>query len=444
MSPPVNRKAPSTRPAKAAAPAAAPRQRASAPAPVRPVRRPAPAAQTDAPQGEVRAASEAASEALTPAQDDAAVGFEAVVSGAFDADLQLQAAPDEPMQPSKRVLEPEAEAPKLHKVLAQAGLGSRLEMERLITQGKITVNGEPAHVGQRILQGDAIRIDGRPIKLRIAPLPPRVLAYHKPSGEVVTHDDPQNRPTVFRRLPRLYSGKWQSVGRLDINTEGLLLLTNSGELAHLLMHPSFGLQREYAVRVLGALSLEEKQKLLDGVQLEDGPAQFQTLEEGGGDGANCWYRVTIAEGRNREVRRMFESLGHAVSRLIRIRYGAVTLPRGLRRGVWMELDARDVARLTEATGMDRTLESRARQFQPPAPPKRQPSRGRSQGPRPSAPKLVDGAPMPRNTGRSAGSSGRPRRNDPAPPGADYPDQAPRSPSARPSSARPAGPRGPKR
>ena len=372
------------------------------------------------------------------------MGFEAVVSGAFDADLQLQAAPDEPMQPSKRVLEPEAEAPKLHKVLAQAGLGSRLEMERLITQGKITVNGEPAHVGQRILQGDAIRIDGRPIKLRIAPLPPRVLAYHKPSGEVVTHDDPQNRPTVFRRLPRLYSGKWQSVGRLDINTEGLLLLTNSGELAHLLMHPSFGLQREYAVRVLGALSLEEKQKLLDGVQLEDGPAQFQTLEEGGGDGANCWYRVTIAEGRNREVRRMFESLGHAVSRLIRIRYGAVTLPRGLRRGVWMELDARDVARLTEATGMDRTLESRARQFQPPAPPKRQPSRGRSQGPRPSAPKLVDGAPMPRNTGRSAGSSGRPRRNDPAPPGADYPDQAPRSPSARPSSARPAGPRGPKR
>jgi len=297
------------------------------------------------------------------------------------------------------VLEPEAEAPKLHKVLAQAGLGSRLEMERLIAQGQITVNGEPAHVGQRIQQGDAIRIDGRLIKLRIAPLPPRVLAYHKPAGEVVTHDDPQNRPTVFRRLPRLYSGKWQSVGRLDINTEGLLLLTNSGELAHLLMHPSFGLQREYAVRVLGALSLEEKQKLLDGVQLDDGPAQFQTLEEGGGEGANCWYRVTIAEGRNREVRRMFESLGHAVSRLIRIRYGAVALPRGLRRGVWMELDARDVARLTEATGMDRTLESRARQFQPPAPPKRQPSRGRSQGPRPSAPKLVDGAPMPRNTGR---------------------------------------------
>ncbi|WP_082210097.1 pseudouridine synthase [Serpentinimonas barnesii] len=413
MSPPVNRKAPSTRPTRPAAPAAAPRPQARSAAPARPARRPAQTTQAEL-QGGIQAATEAASEAAaapTPAPDAAAVGFEAVVSGAFDADLQLSPAPDAPAQPSKRVLEPEAEAPKLHKVLAQAGLGSRLEMERLIAQGQITVNGEPAHVGQRIQQGDAIRIDGRPIKLRIAPPPPRVLAYHKPAGEVVTHDDPQNRPTVFRNLPRLYSGKWQSVGRLDINTEGLLLLTSSGELAHLLMHPSFGLQREYAVRVLGALSLEEKQKLLDGVQLDDGPAQFQTLEEGGGDGANCWYRVTIAEGRNREVRRMFESLGHAVSRLIRIRYGAVTLPRGLRRGVWMELDARDVARLTEATGMDRTLESRARQFQPPAPPKRQPSRGRSQGPRPSAPKLVDGAPMPRSTGRTraGGPSQGPKR-----------------------------------
>ena len=413
MSPPVNRKASSTRPTRPAAPAAAPRPQARSAAPARPARRPAQTTQAEL-QGGIQAATEAASEAAaapTPAPDAAAVGFEAVVSGAFDADLQLSPAPDAPAQPSKRVLEPEAEAPKLHKVLAQAGLGSRLEMERLIAQGQITVNGEPAHVGQRIQQGDAIRIDGRPIKLRIAPPPPRVLAYHKPAGEVVTHDDPQNRPTVFRSLPRLYSGKWQSVGRLDINTEGLLLLTSSGELAHLLMHPSFGLQREYAVRVLGALSLEEKQKLLDGVQLDDGPAQFQTLEEGGGDGANCWYRVTIAEGRNREVRRMFESLGHAVSRLIRIRYGAVTLPRGLRRGVWMELDARDVARLTEATGMDRTLESRARQFQPPAPPKRQPSRGRSQGPRPSAPKLVDGAPMPRSTGRTraGGPSQGPKR-----------------------------------
>jgi 23S rRNA pseudouridine2605 synthase len=164
-----------------------------------------------------------------------------------------------------------------------------------------------------------------------------VLAYHKPVGEVVTHDDPQNRPTVFRRLPRVYQGKWQSVGRLDLNTEGLLLFTNAGQLANQLMHPKFGLEREYAVRVLGALSNEEKERLLGGVKLEDGPAQFLSIEDGGGDGANCWYRVTIAEGRNREVRRLLEAVGHAVSRLIRIRYGAVVLPRGLKRGAWLEL-----------------------------------------------------------------------------------------------------------
>ena len=272
--------------------------------------------------------------------------FAEVVSGEFDAE-QAQ----EPVAPAKRVLQPQPDAPKLHKVLAQAGLGSRLEMEQLILEGRISVNGEPAHVGQRIQYGDSIKVNGRPIRVRIAPPPPRVLAYHKPAGEVVTHDDPQNRPTVFRRLPRLHSGKWQSVGRLDLNTEGLLLFTDSGELANKLMHPRFGLQREYAVRVLGALSNEEKQRLLDGVRLDDGMAQFQSIEDGGGDGANCWYRVTIAEGRNREVRRMFEAVGHAVSRLIRIRYGAVVLPRGLRRGVWLELDHRDIERLTMAAGM---------------------------------------------------------------------------------------------
>ena len=184
-------------------------------------------------------------------------------------------------------------------------------------------------------------------QLTPSPPPPRVIAYHKPVGEVVTHDDPQNRPTVFRKLPRLQQGKWQSVGRLDLNTEGLLLLTSSGELANKLMHPRFGLEREYAVRVLGALSNEEKQRLLEGVTLEDGQAQFGAIEEaGGGEGVNCWYRVTIAEGRNREVRRMFEAVGHAVSRLIRIRYGAFMLPRGLRRGAFVELDERDIAQLT--------------------------------------------------------------------------------------------------
>lgn len=288
-------------------------------------------------------------EAAAPAPEAGAAGparerFLDVVSGRFDAEEEAI----EPPAP-KRVLAPVAEAPKLHKVLAQAGMGSRLEMEQLIMEGRITVNNEPAHIGQRIQFGDHVKVNGKPIRFRIDPPPARVIAYHKPVGEVVTHDDPQNRPTVFRRLPKLQQGKWQSVGRLDLNTEGLLLLTSSGELANSLMHPRFGLEREYAVRVLGALSKEEKSRLTDGVRLDDGVAQFGAIEDGGGEGANHWYRVTISEGRNREVRRMFEAVGHAVSRLIRIRYGAMLLPRGLKRGAWMELDAADIDALRLAS-----------------------------------------------------------------------------------------------
>lgn len=265
------------------------------------------------------------------------------MSGQFDEDESV-----ENPTPLKRVLLPQPESPKLHKVLAQAGMGSRLEMEQLIMEGRITVNNEPAHIGQRVQFGDHVKVNGKPIRFRIDPPPTRVIAYHKPAGEVVTHDDPQNRPTVFRKLPKLFQGKWQSVGRLDLNTEGLLLFTSSGDLANNLMHPRFGLEREYAVRVLGGLNPEEKQRLLSGVQLGDGMAQFGSIEEGGGEGSNCWYRVTISEGRNREVRRMFEAVGHAVSRLIRIRYGAMVLPRGLKRGAWMELDGIDIAQLTRA------------------------------------------------------------------------------------------------
>lgn len=275
------------------------------------------------------------------------IRFADVVSGQFDADEESAELPS-----PKRVLEPQADSPKLHKVLAQAGLGSRLEMEQLIVEGRISVNNEPAHIGQRIQFGDQVKVNGKPIRFRIDPPPARVLAYHKPAGEVVTHDDPQNRPTVFRRLPRLIQGKWQSVGRLDLNTEGLLLFTSSGELANKLMHPRFGLEREYAVRVLGALSDEEKRQLLEGVKLDDGVAQFGAIEDGGGEGANCWYRVTISEGRNREVRRMLEAVGHAVSRLIRIRYGAVVLPRGLKRGAWVELDEREIRALAQVAGSD--------------------------------------------------------------------------------------------
>ena len=269
-----------------------------------------------------------------------------IISGQFDAEDvgELEEAPP------KRVLAPQAETPKLHKVLAQSGMGSRLEMEQLILEGRISVNNEPAHIGQRIQFGDTIKVNGKPIRFRIEPPAARVIAYHKPAGEVVTHDDPQNRPTVFRRLPKLPQGKWQSVGRLDLNTEGLLLFTSSGDLANKLMHPRFGLEREYAVRVLGALSAEEKKTLLAGVMLDDGLAQFGAIEDGGGEGSNCWYRVTISEGRNREVRRMIEAVGHAVSRLIRIRYGAMVLPRGLKRGEWMELDQADIGALAQAAG----------------------------------------------------------------------------------------------
>jgi 23S rRNA pseudouridine2605 synthase len=276
-----------------------------------------------------------------------AIDLADVVSGQFDDEDAAEAVAQDL---GKRVLAPQTDSPKLHKVLAQAGMGSRLEMEKLITEGRIAVNNELAHVGQRVQYGDQIKVDGKPIRIRIDPPPARVIAYHKPAGEIVSHDDPQNRPSVFRKLPRLQNGKWQSVGRLDLNTEGLLLFTSSGELANQLMHPRFGLEREYAVRVLGALSKDEKQKLLDGVMLEDGPAQFGSIEDGGGEGSNCWYRVTISEGRNREVRRMMESVGHAVSRLIRIRYGAMVLPHGLRRGAWLELDEADIRALMRAAG----------------------------------------------------------------------------------------------
>mgnify|MGYP000585399516 FL=1 len=315
--------------------------------------------------------------------DDTAFDFDDVVSGEFDAELiRAESAPE------KRVLLPQPESPKLHKVLAQSGLGSRIEMERLIAEGHVAVNNEVAHVGQRVQFGDQIKVHGRQLKVRIAPPPPRVIAYHKPAGEVVTTDDPQNRPTVFRRLPRLYQGKWQSVGRLDLNTEGLLLFTSSGELANQLMHPRFGLQREYAVRSLGKLSKDQKEQLITGIQLDDGPAQFGSIEEGGGEGSNCWYRVTISEGRNREVRRMFEAVGHAVSRLIRIRYGAMVLPRGLKRGAFVELGERDIRALMEAAGAEAPLQSGpSRHDRNERANSRR--RGNSVGPRPSTPRAPE-------------------------------------------------------
>lgn len=290
--------------------------------------------------GEPGAAPAAPAAPIDPA--DLAARFEEVLSGAYDAE------PPEPddeaaiEQQTKRVLRPDPEAPKLHKVLAQSGIGSRRDMEQLIADGAVTVNDQVAHVGMRIGHGDRVAVNGKPVRLRIQGAPVRLLAYHKPAGEVVTFNDPEGRPTVFRRLPRLQNGKWQSVGRLDINTEGLLLFTTSGELANQLMHPRFGVEREYAVRVLGSLSDEQRARLLEGVEIDGQSAAFKSIEDGGGDGANRWYRVVITEGRNREVRKLFDKVGLAVSRLIRIRYGTVVLPRGLRRGVWVELGDQDL------------------------------------------------------------------------------------------------------
>ncbi len=307
----------------------------------------------DEPDGDEDEAAEGAAPAPTePAEVapqwtpvEASDRFTDVVSGAYDN----EPAP-EPEGEARRVLAAAPDAPKLHKVLAQAGIGSRRDMEQMIADGQITVNGQAAHVGQRITSHDQIRVAGRPVRVRITPPPARVLAYHKPAGEIVTHGDPQNRPTVFRKLPRLQQGKWQSVGRLDINTEGLLLFTNSGDLANRLMHPRFGVEREYAVRVLGTLNEEQREQLLEGIDIDGQRAAMRSVEDGGGEGANHWYRVVITEGRNREVRRMFESLGLAVSRLIRIRYGCVVLPRGLRRGVWVDLPAGDLQTLHNLVG----------------------------------------------------------------------------------------------
>ena len=286
-------------------------------------------------------------QALEPSSDEPEPDLQAGTGAELAEDAQDA---DDAELAHRRVLAPDPDAPKLHKVLAQSGLGSRRDLEAMIETGRVTVNGEVAHTGQRISHGDRVQIDGKPVRIRLRQGRPRVLAYHKPVGEVVTHDDPQQRPTVFRRLPRLVQGKWQSVGRLDLNTEGLLLFTNSGELANQLMHPRFGVEREYAVRVLGRLDDEARERLLQGVDIEGHTAAFLSIDDGGGEGVNHWYRVVLNEGRNREVRRLFDAVGLTVSRLIRIRYGCVVLPRGLKRGAWVDLDERDVLQLQQLTG----------------------------------------------------------------------------------------------
>ncbi len=234
---------------------------------------------------------------------------------------------------------------KLHKVLAQKGLGSRREMETLIASGQVTINRQVASVGDRVGSTDVVRIGKRIIRLRLEGARTKVILYHKPEGEIVSRSDPQGRPSVFDKLPHLDSSKWIAIGRLDFNTSGLLIFTTDGELANRLMHPRFEVEREYAVRIIGELTSEQMKLLTTGVELKDGTAKFNYLSDEGGEGTNHWYRVILKEGKNREVRRMFEAIGLTVSRLMRVRFGPVNLPPRIKRGQWIELDEKEIKRL---------------------------------------------------------------------------------------------------
>lgn len=241
---------------------------------------------------------------------------------------------------------------RLHKALARAGLGSRRELEAWIEAGRISINGSVAGLGERLRDGDEVRVDGRLVPAasllrRVV----RVIGYHKPAGKVCSRSDEEGRPTVFEDLPSLRGARWLSIGRLDFNTTGLLLFTTDGELAQRLTHPSTGIEREYAVRIRGAVAPEVLAQLLSGVVLEDGTARFESIADAGGQGTNHWYHVVLREGRNREVRRLWESQGVTVSRLIRIRYGPCTLPRDKRAGRCWEMTPEEVDTLLVAAGM---------------------------------------------------------------------------------------------
>ena len=246
---------------------------------------------------------------------------------------------------------------RLQKVMAQSGYGSRRNVEILIAQGHLVINGQLAKLGDQVGPGDRVKLDGKLIHLRFGEQLPRVLLYHKPEGEICTRDDPEGRPTVFDKLPRLNNSRWVSVGRLDFNTSGLLLFTTSGDLANRLMHPRFEVEREYAVRLMGQLTPEQFAKLTgEGVEIDGDTCRFDRLEDRGGEGSNHWYHVVLREGKNREVRRMFEAVSLMVSRLMRVRYGPVELPTFLKRGMSRDLAEDDVANLMAFAGMGETEE----------------------------------------------------------------------------------------
>jgi 23S rRNA pseudouridine2605 synthase len=248
--------------------------------------------------------------------------------------------------------DPKLPGEKLQKVLAQAGFGSRRTMEEWIAAGRVSVNGEPAILGMRVVEGDLVKAARRTIRVGESDQAARILLYHKPDGEIVSRDDPEKRASVFDKLPKLRGQKWIAIGRLDFNTSGLLIFTTSGELANRMMHPSFEVEREYAVRVQGKMTEAQMDRVLkQGVELEDGLVKFEKLQDEGGEGFNHWYRVMLKEGRNRVVRRTFDALGLPVSRLMRVRFGIINLPPRLKRGMTVELGEGEVAQVLDWTGL---------------------------------------------------------------------------------------------
>ncbi len=244
---------------------------------------------------------------------------------------------------------------KLQKVLARAGVGSRREMERWIADGRVSVDGQVARLGDRVVPDQTLRVNGHVLRHTSTTPRRRILIYNKSEGELCTHSDPAGRPTIFQHLPRIHRGRWITVGRLDFNSSGLLLVSNDGELANRLMHPSSEIEREYAVRVQGQVTEDMKRQLRHGVELDDGMASFDSITDAGGEGSNHWYHVTLKEGRNREVRRMWEEVGARVSRLIRVRFGPVELPRGLSRGRWEDMDDSVTKKLLATVGLEHTM-----------------------------------------------------------------------------------------
>ena len=240
---------------------------------------------------------------------------------------------------------------RIQKYLASQGAGSRRQIDSLLQQGRISVNGKPAKPGDQVAGGEKIAIDGKLLRLQRRPARPKILVYHKPVGQVCTRADPEGRDDVYRHLPGLQQGRWVGIGRLDINTSGLLLFTNDGELANRLMHPSYEVEREYAVRVHGEVTPAMLQQLRDGVELGDGPAHFDAILDSGGSGSNHWYHVILKEGRNREVRRLWEAVGVEVSRLVRVRYDEFSLPKWLKPGKYRILDEEVVDRAYRRLGM---------------------------------------------------------------------------------------------